>query len=546
MATFQDEILDEIEQVIKETMTQKGIPGLALALTDHKDLIHFSAHGYANVLTETPITADTLFPIGSLTKSFTALAILQQVDSGRIELTTPIDRYLPWLFTTKNTNINIHHLLCHTAGLPRGGCLPDSRSEVIELIETENLSPPGQHFHYSNIGYKLLGFILEDLLELNFSDIIQANILDPLGMSFSRPAITLDIYNQMASGYIPRYNDRPIHPASPIAHAQPMEFSTADGCIASTPEDIAAYIRMFLCHGMASNGRFVSERLFERMMNPAVELMKGFHYGYGLYVYHDQGRRQFEHGGGSPGYMAWMIGDLDDKIGVAVFANGPEIMFDYIAEPVVSIAKSSLKLARSHIRNYPATTSSASSRTPARDLSEYVGEYHSDHKRIRVLIEESNLLLEHQAIRTPMEPRGSDVFFVNHPDFNRFLIQFHRENKLVTEVYVGEDWYVGERYSGPTEFEYPSRWRGYGGFYRAHNPWIPNIRIFQRKGALILVYPSGKEDTLAQTGEDSFRIGDSPHSPERLVFTNFLDEVPYRVCAFGIDFERDAVQVRSA
>lgn len=546
MDMLQDEILDEIEPVIKETMTQKGIPGLALVLTDHMDLIHFSAHGYANVLTETPITADTLFPIGSLTKSFTALAILQQVGTGRIELTTPIDRYLPWLFTNKNTAINIHHLLCHTAGLPRGGCLPDSRSEVIDLIENENLSPPGQHFHYSNIGYKLLGFILEDLMNRNFSDIIQSNILDPLGMSSSRPTITLGVYNQMASGYIPRDNDRPIHPTSPIVQSQPMEFSTADGCIASTPGDIAAYIRMFLCHGMASDRRVISDRLFERMMKPAVELMKGFHYGYGLYVYQDEGRRLFEHGGGSPGYMTWMIGDLDDRIGVVVFTNGPEIMFDYIAEPVVSIAKSSLKLARSKIRNHPATTSDSRSRTAARNVSEYVGEYHSDHKQIRVLIEEGNPLLEHLDTRSLMEPRGTDVFFVNHPDFNRFLIQFHRENKCVTEVYIGEDWYVGEGYSGPKEFEYPSRWLRYGGYYRAHNPWIPNIRIILRKGALILVYPSGKEDPLTQIGEDSFRIGDSSQTPERLVFTNFIDEVPYRVCTFGIDFERDTEQVCSA
>lgn len=546
MAMLQDGISNEIEQIIKATMEEKSIPGVALVLTDHKDLIHYSAHGYANVQMETPITSDTLFPIGSLTKSFTALAILQQVDTGRLELTTPIDRYLPWLFTTENTPINIQHLLCHTAGLPRGGCLPDSRSEAIELIENGTLSPPGQHFHYSNIGYKLLGFILEDLMNLNFNDIIQASILDPLGLLASRPAIALDTYNQMASGYIPRYSDRPIHPSSPIVQAHPVELSTADGCIASTPSDIASYIRMLLCRGLTSSGRLISDQLFEKMMEPAVELMTGFHYGYGLYVYRDEGRRQFEHGGGTPGYMTWMIGDLDDKIGVSVFANGPDIMFDYIAEPIASIAKSSLKLARSKIRNHTTTISASCSRPPARDFSEYVGEYRSDHKQIRILIEERNLLLEYRAIRSPMENRGMDVFFANHPDFNRFLIQFHRTNNQITEICYGEDRYISESYSGPMQFEYPSRWEGYRGFYRAHNPWIPNIRIIHRKGTLRLTYPSGTEDALIQIGEGVFRIGKSSQSPERLLFSCFIDEVSYRVRAFGIDYERDTEQVHSA
>jgi hypothetical protein len=142
-----------------------------------------------------------------------------------------------------------------------------------------------------------------------------------------------------------------------------------------------------------------------------------------------------------------------------------------------------------------------------------------------------------------LEARGEDRFYVNHPDFDRFLLAFGRAATgkdtpgQVIEAWHGADWYAGERYAGPRRFEHPPEWDAYPGHYRAHIPWQTNFRVVLRKGALWLVWPAGDEEPLTPLDKDLFRIGDET-SPERLRFSQMVNGKALCASYSGSDYYR--------
>jgi hypothetical protein len=130
--------------------------------------------------------------------------------------------------------------------------------------------------------------------------------------------------------------------------------------------------------------------------------------------------------------------------------------------------------------------------------------------------------------RVALEKRGHDRFYVNHPDFDRYLLRFGRaddggEDAPVIEAFHGPDWYVNDRYTGPSDFKYPQEWDKYTGHYRSFNPWETNFRVIMRQGKLLLAWPDGYEQALMPVGKATFRIGEEKFLPERLRFDQIIN-----------------------
>jgi hypothetical protein len=132
-----------------------------------------------------------------------------------------------------------------------------------------------------------------------------------------------------------------------------------------------------------------------------------------------------------------------------------------------------------------------------------------------------------------------DCFYANHPDWDRFLFRFERSLEgVITEVSYGPEWFVNNRYNGPTQFEMPAGWAAFSGHYYAHNPWSTNFRVFIRKGQLILCEPSGDEEVLVPLSESCFRIGEDEYIPERLYFDQCVEGQTLRATRSGCHYYR--------
>lgn len=519
--------LAQIDHFVAESMQARATPGISLAITDRERLLATRAYGYADLGSLRPVTGETLFEFGSIGKSFTAICFLHLAEAGVVDLHAPVTAYLPWFSVRSNhAPITIHHLLTHTSGLIGGSDFtPDQRYEVWSLRETE-AAEPGKKARYSNVGYKLLGLVLEEVTGKPYAEIVRERIFTPLGMEAATGAITNDMRRRLAVGYSEFFDDRPWRPAHGFAPAPWLETNTGDGCLTANAADLATYLRMLLNRGEAPHGRLLSEESFALMAGPYTEFGEGEKYGYGLAIYEKDGRPRIGHGGGMVGYISSMTGDPEAGIGVIVFTNAMQDT-DEIAE--FALQSTINALAGDPLPEPPAA--------PALDLDAYTGVYHSPRGSLTVEIERGRLVLQSGDERILLEPLGfppePDTFLADHPDFDRFPIRFRRnEGGDVVELFHGGDWCASDRYEGPLEFATPPEWAAYLGHYRNYNPWSSNFRVVARKGSLCLIYPRGYVSVLTPDG-DGFRFEDDPEGPERLAFDTEVNGQTLRAVRAG-------------
>lgn len=528
------EVFDLIDTAVQRQMQRDQIPGLSLAVTSREGLIYQQTYGRASLETGDPVRPDHLFEFGSIGKSFTCILLVQLADEGRLVLDAPVTDYLPWFEVQSEFEpITLHHLMTHSAGIIEGTDFPaDPRYEVWALRETRAVNPPGQLFHYSNVGYKALGLVLERVTGQTYGDLVRTRILEPLGMTDTDPTITHETRRRLATGYQPFYDDRPWQRGHELAPAAWFETNTADGCIAGTATDLASYLRMLMNGGAGPTGRILSESGFAAMTAPHIsdDDPDDAVYGYGLNLFTDDGRHYLGHGGDMVGYYSHMIADIDAGFGLVTLINGPGRQ-----GPIFSFAVDALYAARQDepLPELPPVPE------PSRveSAGDYAGVYRLESDSIEFKAGNGELLLARHGEEFPLEPRGDDTFLVPHPDFELFLLRFERDEDgaIVAAAHGERRWLAPEQ--APTAVESPAEWRSLAGHYRCHNPWGTNFRVIVRDGELILVLPDGLEVPLTPRGDGVFRVGDDD-SPEFIRFDTIVDGEAWRAKYSGCDYYR--------
>ncbi|MGH9863501.1 MAG: serine hydrolase domain-containing protein [Candidatus Acidiferrales bacterium] len=524
-----------IDQFVAQHMEQNRTPGLALAVTNRQGLLRVATYGFADLKAHQPVTPDTLFQIGSISKSFTAISLLQLREEGKFDPQAPLTKYLPWFeIQTQFEPLTAHHLLTHSAGIPRDrDDINSSLYSTYALRERATGYAPGRKFAYSNIGYQTLGYLLETLEGQRYADIIRRRILEPLGMTRTEPVFTHDTYKRLAVGYWQIYDDRPAHRSHPVVEAPWFEYGAGDGSLAATAADLAAYLRMLLNRGATPTGRLLSEESFALLTQRGVKCCEDGHYGYGLIMREEDAHQIIAHSGGMLGFASHLRGDLDDGLGVVVFVNGPGNPFQ-VAQYALRTLRAAL-----HNQELPAV--------PAPDppmriekAADYAGAYTApEGKTLTLLAEGESLLLLHAGERVVVEPRGKDSFYVPHLDFTLFLLRFGRDKDgKVVEASYGPDWYANDRYSGARQFESPAQWKAYPGHYRTTHFWFANFRILLRKGKLWLIPPFGGEELeLVELEPGFFQIG-TEETAERLRFDAVVEGKALRAEFSGVGYYR--------
>jgi CubicO group peptidase (beta-lactamase class C family) len=312
--------LDRVTAYVDRHWPTLDTPGLSLGLTDRHGWIGGLVRGHANLDAGTAVAPEHRFQIASISKGFTAMAILQQVEAGRIDLDAPVTTYLPWFEVPSRFEapVTVHHLLSHTSGLAVG--MEGAGDAVIELVmlrETEIGWEPGTRFGYSNAGYKALGLILEAVSGRRWWELVRERVMTPIGMGDSDVIITHDVRPRLAVGYTTPFDDRPWVPEHGFAPSTWFESATADGTICATAEELTAYARALLSHGAG----VLSPESFARMTARIAEDPDQPGHVFGFGVKWVDGGRILGHSGGMIGFASYLLVDTVAGFGATVLMN---------------------------------------------------------------------------------------------------------------------------------------------------------------------------------------------------------------------------------
>jgi D-alanyl-D-alanine carboxypeptidase len=500
-----------------------GFPGLAVAVTDRDHLLASEPFGLANLDAGTPVTRTTSFELGSIGKTFTAVAVLQLHEEGLLDLHEPVTSYLPWFrVRSEHAPITVHHLLTHTSGLMVGAELSgSSRFDVWALRESETGFAPGTRWRYSNVGYRALGYVVEALTGMRYAEAVRRRILEPLGLEATEAEVTNEVRGRLAVGYARGLDDRPSGRGDPWRPAPWLETATADGALAATMDDLATFLQALLNRGAG----VLTDRAFELMATPWIEASDGWSYGYGLELSEREGRRQIRHGGSMPGFGATMLGDLSSGLGVAVAVNALDEhdLTEELAEAILGLHRDGLEPPPVD----PLTTG---------DAADYAGRYVGDGGSLELVAEGHRLMLA-GAERVPLEPRGPGRFYTEHAGLALFHLDFRREDGRVVEAVHGGDVYRRNGAAGAPAAAPPPEWHAYTGHYRAYNPWYPNFRVVLRRDELVVIWAWGTEQPLVPLEGSLFRSTDE-WSAERFRFDAVVDGEALRATVSGEAYYR--------
>jgi D-alanyl-D-alanine carboxypeptidase len=371
----------------------QGLPGLSIGVVVGDRLVWARGYGYADLEKKIPATPQTLYGIRSITKTFTAVAILQLRDAGKLQLDDALALHLSQIHVQKHSSrtpdITIRELLTHTSGLqrdPPGTIWTDGTYSTQTDLSRPLLQiyEPDTRWYYSNLAFALLGQIVAAEAHQPWHTYIQERILTPLGMTKTRPVPRRDEPG-LAIAYLRTAPGGALVPADPIV-AWPGAPTAIDGAgaIASNIEDLAKYAAFHLAEGSNGDSPVLSGRTLREMHQPHWLLPDWQEsWGLGVDVRRANGYVRIGHGGVG-GYAAEMCFIPALKLGVIVLTNSeddnPEIYRDYAIQLLAPILDNS----------YPRTTS----KQPPDDRR-FIGHYEAKNHlgRMLVAVLDGNLVL---------------------------------------------------------------------------------------------------------------------------------------------------------
>lgn len=523
-----------IEAYLDRHLERLDTPGLSLALTDRTSTLAVLHRGFANLDARETVSDRHRFQIGSISKGFTAMALLQEREAGRLDLDAPVTTYLPW-FSVRSTfgPIAVHHLLSHTAGIVCGmDATGEAMAEVWSLRETPAAWPPGERFLYSNLGYKALGLVLEAVTGRPWWEVVRERVMAPIGMGDADVIITDAVRGRLAVGYTSPYGDRPWLPRHGFAPSPWFESATADGTICATADELARYARLLLNRGAG----VLRPESFELMTRPVAEdpSSPGHVYGYGLKWIDG---RLLGHSGGMIGFTAYLLVDPRAGVGAALLMNSA---FGRRLE-AIRFALDCLAAAVEGAALPEVPEPAPRERVP--DAASLAGTFTDELGAVELAAEGERLFLAEGGDRAPLVPLEGGRFVVDDPARERYPIGVVREDGRAVELRWGPRWLRAP--GRPDRAEPSPEHRAFAGRYRSWNPWAPGFEVFARRDGLWLEMLGSTADVedsqpLTPLPDGSFAVGEPP-TPSRIRFDLEIGGLPRRAWLDAAPFYRSDV-----
>lgn len=305
-----DELTAFVDSIIPAEMASAHIPGAAFVFVQDGRVVVTRSYGMADIEHHRPVDASTIWRIGSISKVFTATAVMQLVDGGQVELDAPVDRYVHRVAipSTYPEPVTVRHLLTHTAGFDeiRPGTQAASADGVLPLADflrdkLVRIRPPGRVIAYSTYGITLAGEMVEEVSGVPIETYMRENIWQPLGMERACITVPAEWHENVARGY-------ELEGDSAIAQAWEWYHTTPASSVNATVSDMARFMIAHLSGGAMGKARMLSEPAEAEMQRQQITMEPSIP-GYALGFNEDfvGGLRVIEHGGNMAGFSSLMV-----------------------------------------------------------------------------------------------------------------------------------------------------------------------------------------------------------------------------------------------
>lgn len=459
--------LEGLDEYIEDLLEEWKVPGAAIAVVEDGEVIHLKGYGYRDLENELPVTTTTLFPIGSITKSFAAVTYGILVDEGRLDWDTPVREYVPdfRLYDPVATaRVTLRDLMSHRTGLAgHDFFMYRSGFTQREMFERLRYLPPSADlrttFQYSNLMFMIAGYMVRPLTDTTWEEFTRERVLLPLGMDRTNfSAHEMQQGNDFALGY--REDDDVISRVRNLM--LDFEEEGAAGVINSNAEDMSRYLLFHLNRGKAGDTQVLSQKNAAEMQVPQITWtgwseaerrqleIDHMTYGLGLALTTYRGHRSVLHRGGFAGFHAGMTFLPEEEIGIAVLTNLtpnplPDIVINEVSDRLLGLEsinwsgryrKLDQTSAGAEEDSAKSVTDTNRTSGPSHRLEDYVGEYeHPGYGVMRIELRDGGLVISNRVVSSPLTHLYYDVFeFLPDPLYPDWAIKLRFDTNLRGEI----------------------------------------------------------------------------------------------------------------
>ncbi len=527
-------VSEMLERAIGNEMAEKELPAVSIALIDDQKIVWAKGFGFADPELKIPATADTVYRVGSVSKLFTDIAVMQLVEDGKLDLDAPITKYLPSFqpHNSFNKPITLRQLMSHRSGLVRETPIgsyfdptePSLASTVASLNDTELVYAPEAHTKYSNAGIAAVGYVLEKTQNQPFSKYLKRSVLDPLGMEQSSFEPTPAINRNLAKGYMWTLDGR-VFPA-PIFQ---LGISPA-GSMYSTVNDLGRFTSALFNGGRGSNGEILKKETLEKMWIPQyTKSGQKTGFGLGFNISELDGHRKIGHGGAIYGFATQLSTLPDQKLGVVVVTtkDAANAVTSHIADLAL---KAMLASKEGRPIPQPAITNPI---VPGR-AKEIAGRYVNGSKGFDLVDSATNrlsLLNINGGFPAELRSSGDDLLVDGKLGYGEKLTV--KEDSIA----IGQEIFKRVKVQKPAPA--PAKWKGLIGEYG----WDHDILyIIEKDGKLWALIEWFEFDPLEQVSENVYRFpSHGLYDGEQIVFKRDRSGKATAAITAGVIFERRSV-----
>jgi serine beta-lactamase-like protein LACTB len=505
----------ELEKLIRHELDDKKLPSLSIALVDDQKVVWAAGFGFQDRERKVPASAETVYRVGSVSKLFTDVAVMQLVEEGKLDLDADVAKYVPEFkpaYKEGEKRVTLRMLMSHRSGLvrepPVGNYFdpsePSLEKSVLSLNGLPPVYPPGSRTKYSNAGVGVVGYVVQKSQGEEYAKYVRRRVLDALGMKSSSFTPTPDVKKRLAEAVMWTYHGREFP-------APTFQLGVAPaGCMYSTVLDLAKFQSCLFAGGKLTGKQLLKPETLAEMFRPQFaekDAKAGF--GLGFYVNEFEGKRHVSHGGAIYGFATSFVALPGEKLGAVVISSR-----DVSNAVTGRIADDALRLMLAVKAGKPLPKLKASEPLSAEEARKLAGRYASGDRWCELTESFGNLYLalDRGGYRVRLRKAGADLVVDDVEGWGT------RIGRGPDEITFAGATYKKEKPAAAPPPDAPAKYKGLIGEYGYDH--LP-LYVYEKDGKLYALIEHTEIDPLTEESENVFAFPKDRgmYHGEKLVFT---------------------------